>query len=326
MERLAWVAAACAGLALGWVLLAPARSDRWRLRSGALAKTRRILVHLPEGYEASPRAWPLVVLLDGGDQKQFSGDTPLYSRSVAVLAALEKDGLPPMILVEIENRDRVRDMTPIERPDIYVGGGGSLAFMRFLETEVVPFVEQRWRVGSPRVLYGESYGGLLVLDALARGSHAFTDYVAVSPAVGVWPDGLADALGRKLRRMSPPVPGAGGAPRDDEPCRSSGRGVSSLFIVAGERDAQLVTEYMPPLVRAVEPGARAAVRPRATPPRAPATRLQRRSIDMMRTRTWWPPSRTRSISRRTPGRVPQGLPRPACRDVNERKLLSPKPN
>lgn len=155
---------------------------------------------------------------------------------------VDKKGLPPLVLVGIENTNRVRDMTPVERPDLYVGGGGSPAFLRFLETELVPFVEARWRVAPTRILYGESYGGLFVIDALARGTGAFTDYIAVSPAVGTWPDGLAAAFRQRMAADSARSLTAG----------SAGRRQPSLFIVYGERDAPLVTRYTPAIVQLIE--------------------------------------------------------------------------
>jgi enterochelin esterase-like enzyme len=235
------IAAASACVALGFWLLNPSRPDRWAVPSDVLGETRHVLVRLPDGYGASSRTYPLVVMLDGGDQRQYSAEVPLYSRSLAVLAALERDGLAPTILVGVENRNRIRDMTPVERPDLYVGGGGSPAFLRFLETELVPFVEARWRVGPTRILYGESYGGLFVLDALARGRQVFTDYISVSPTVGVWPKGLAGAL---RQRMSA---GASSAARSGAPPSTS-----SLFVVYGEKDAPLVTDYMPSVAQLVE--------------------------------------------------------------------------
>jgi predicted alpha/beta superfamily hydrolase len=209
--------------------------------SEELGETRHVLVRLPDGYGASPRTYPLVVMLDGGDQRQYSAEVPLYSRSVAVVAALERNGLAPMILVGVENRNRVRDMTPVERPDLYVGGGGSPAFLRFLETELVPFVQTRWRVGPTRILYGESYAGLFVLDALARGRQVFTDYISVSPTVGVWPKGLAGVLRQRMSADASPATRAGDL-----------RSASSLFVIYGEKDAPLVTDFMPSITQLVE--------------------------------------------------------------------------
>jgi Predicted hydrolase of the alpha/beta superfamily len=214
-----------------WMWLNPRHPERVDILSKALGEKRFLLVHLPSGYGPGVDSFPLLVLLDGGDQKQFSGDKTLYSRAKEILARLEAEGLPPLILVGIGNRDRERDMTPVRRPDIYAGGGGARAFMEFIETEIVPFVENRWRIGSKRILYGESYGGLFVLDALARGRQVFTDYIAVSPAVGVWPDGLNAAFHHRFSAPSP---------------------VRSLYIVYGEKDAPLVGGYTIPFFREID--------------------------------------------------------------------------
>jgi hypothetical protein len=132
-------------------------------------------------------------------------------------------------------------MTPVERPDIYVGGGGSPAFLRFIETELLPFVEARWRIGPTRILYGESYAGLFVLDAFGRGRQVFTGYIAVSPTVGVWPDGIAAAV---RQRMS--IRSSAAAPPEAAGSRSS------VFVIYGENDAPLVTNYMPAIARLIE--------------------------------------------------------------------------
>jgi hypothetical protein len=208
------------------------RADRHNLASTALGEQRRYLVSLPEGYDTGACPCPLLVVLDGGDQKLYSAERPLYSRSREVLAALRREGFPPVVMVGVENRNRVKDMTPVERPDLYVGGGGSTAFMRFVETELLPEVESRWRIGGTRILYGESYAGLFVIDALARGARAFTDYVAVSPTIGVWPAGLREAF--RNSSTARPVP-------------------RSLFIVYGERDAPLVVDFAPAFERDVGP-------------------------------------------------------------------------
>jgi hypothetical protein len=104
--------------------------------------------------------------------------------------------------------------------------------MRFIETELVPEIERRWPIGDTRIFYGESYAGLFVLDTLARGERVFTDYVAVSPAIGVWPDGLREAF--RSRRPGRPDP-------------------RSLFIVFGERDGPLIVDFTPGLVKDVAP-------------------------------------------------------------------------
>jgi hypothetical protein len=209
------------------------RADRLTLQSHVLDERRSVLVRLPPGYDRSSDRYPVLYLLDGGDRRFWSRDEPLYSRAKALLDRLEESVIPETILVGVANRDRVRDMTPVERLDLYVGGGGAAAFLRFLTEELVPFIDGRYRTSERRVLYGESYGGLFVLYALAERPAGFTGYIAVSPTVGVCADLVASALAHRLAA---------------EPDLTA-----SVFIAYGERDAPLVTEHVEPLVTALQP-------------------------------------------------------------------------
>lgn len=210
------------------------RADRLTLRSRVLDERRSVLVRVPPGYDdRSSERYSVLYLLDGGDRRFWSRDEPLYSRAKALLDRLESGAIPRTILVGVANRDRVRDMTPVERPDLYVGGGGADAFLRFLTEELEPFVEARYPTGGRRILYGESYGGLFVLYALAERADAFSDYIAVSPAVGVCPDLVASALAERFTAQ-PDL-------------------AASLFVAYGERDAPLVVEHVAPVLTAVAP-------------------------------------------------------------------------
>jgi predicted alpha/beta superfamily hydrolase len=228
------------GLIAGLVIAAGAavvystwRADRLTLRSRALGERRSVLVRLPPGYDESSDRYPVLYLLDGGDRRFWSRDEPLYSRARALLDRLEGRAVPRTILVGVANRDRVRDMTPVERPDLYVGGGGAGAFLRFLTDELAPFIDGRYRTTARRILYGESYGGLFALYALATRPEGFSDYIAVSPAVGVCPDLIASALAERFTEQ-PDL-------------------AASLFVAYGGRDAPLVTEHVAPLLTAIEP-------------------------------------------------------------------------
>ncbi|HYG68165.1 MAG TPA: alpha/beta hydrolase-fold protein, partial [Anaeromyxobacteraceae bacterium] len=61
--------------------------------------------------------------------------------------------------------------------------GGADAFLGFLEQEVVPFVEQRYRTAPLRILGGHSFGGLFALHALTERPGLFRAYVAASPTL-----------------------------------------------------------------------------------------------------------------------------------------------
>lgn len=170
----------------------------YHLTSTALGETRSIEVSLPAGYDASPGVrYPVLVVLDG----EFEG-TP----AAAVARFYAGTGeLPAMIVVAVRNTQRTRDLTPapvagfVPLPGTGQSGGAE-AFLRFLEGELMPWVDGRYRTAPMRILVGHSLGGLFALHALAIRPQLFTGYVVMEPATW-WNNGreLIDA-GAALRR------------------------------------------------------------------------------------------------------------------------------
>ena len=96
-----------------------------------------------------------------------------------------------MIVVGITNTDRTRDLTPTKAtgPNAaqFPTAGGADNFLKFIETEVIPEIEKRYRVQPYRVLAGHSFGGLFAVHALITRPELFNSYVAVSPSLQ-WSD------------------------------------------------------------------------------------------------------------------------------------------
>jgi tetratricopeptide (TPR) repeat protein len=96
-----------------------------------------------------------------------------------------------MIVVGITNTDRTRDLTPTKATGAnaaqFPTAGGADNFLKFIETEVIPEIEKRYRVQPYRVLAGHSFGGLFAVHALITRPELFNSYVAVSPSLQ-WSD------------------------------------------------------------------------------------------------------------------------------------------
>jgi hypothetical protein len=132
------------------------------IESAILHETRRINVALPPSYAASApsRRYPVVILLDG------EASLPA---GAAVADELTRNGqVPEMILVAIENTNRLRDLTP---PGLSVSGSstreGGDRFLDFIEKELLPEVDRQFRGSQPRVFIGHSSGGILATYAAA---------------------------------------------------------------------------------------------------------------------------------------------------------------
>jgi hypothetical protein len=142
---------------------APSGGERLRfsIASSILGETRHVFVALPASFARTgpARRYPLIVVLDGEG----------HSATTVVDASreLSRNGLmPDAVVVGIENTNRLRDLTP---PGLSVSGSslteGGDRFLDFLERELIPAIDARFRTAAPRVLVGHSSGGILATYA-----------------------------------------------------------------------------------------------------------------------------------------------------------------
>lgn len=146
------------------------------LRSSVLAEDRTLMVSLPNGYEDSKQRYPVLVVLDAEWRFRFLAS--------AVETMADAGAIPDMIVVGIVNAQRDRDLTPAFDGHGGYAPGGAENFLRFIQDEVLPFVEQRYRTRPYRILLGHSHAGFFTLYSLMREPGLFNAYIAVSPSRG----------------------------------------------------------------------------------------------------------------------------------------------
>lgn len=139
-----------------------------------------IRIRLPGGYqEGSETHYPVVYVLDG--QWHFTSSSD-------VLGSINYDGQVPNTIVAaitwsgegaIPDQLRWRDFTYAPIPNQPLSGGAA-TFLKALETELVPFVENTYSGNGERVLVGSSLGGLFATWALLENPQLFDSYVALS--------------------------------------------------------------------------------------------------------------------------------------------------
>ena len=152
-----------------------------KIQSAILGETRTLNIYLPEGYSPdSATAYPVIYLLDGSANEDFIHIVGL----VQFLVMIEK--MPPSIVVGIANIDRRRDftfLTAIEQDKKdYPTTGGSAKFITFVEKELQPYIEKKYRTGSKTII-GQSLGGLLATEILLKKPGLFNNYIIVSPSL-----------------------------------------------------------------------------------------------------------------------------------------------
>jgi predicted alpha/beta superfamily hydrolase len=169
---------------------APHLRKHEQFRSRFLRNQRDLVVYLPPGYDDQPwRTFPVLYLHDG--QNLFDGATsfiPGMDWHVGQTAdnLIFSGAVQPLIIVGIYNvgKSRIFEYTPTKAPKL--GGGRADRYAKFLIQEVMPFMQQQYRVipgPATTGMGGSSLGGLVSLYLGLKMPHIFGKLAALSPSV-----------------------------------------------------------------------------------------------------------------------------------------------
>ncbi|ESP91424.1 hypothetical protein N483_17955 [Pseudoalteromonas luteoviolacea NCIMB 1944] len=145
----------------------------YEFKSKTLNENRKIVVSLPDGYASSDARYPVIYLLDGVQNlKHVVGSVDVLTRV---------GNMPPSIIVGIKSENRMKDFTPSHVAEIEESGGAK-QFLSFLENELVPFIDSKYRTNKFRVLAGHSVAGLFTAYAWMQSPTLFDAYIVMAPA------------------------------------------------------------------------------------------------------------------------------------------------
>ena len=155
------------------------------LYSNILNESRNIYIQLPDSYSPDKnQQYPVAFILDGEMFLPTVND---------VLTYYSGGFMPEMVLVGISNdKNRVRDLTTSPITTKYgmpfnEENGEASNFRKFIETELIPFIENKYPVTNYRTLIGHSYGGLFTISTLIYQPNLFANYLAIDPSLD-WDD------------------------------------------------------------------------------------------------------------------------------------------
>ena len=153
--------------------------------SKTLSESRDFWVRLPDNFQPdNDEKYAVIYLLDG-----FS----LESTLEAVYGNYWGHYLPHMILVGVSNRsNRTRDLTTSQikmRRGSAMDSetGGAETFTKFMEKELIPYIDSKYPTMNYRTLIGHSYAGLFTINMLVNHKHLFQNYIAIDPSLD-WDD------------------------------------------------------------------------------------------------------------------------------------------
>lgn len=170
------------------------------LPSKILSEERTVWIHTPADYPSSKETYPVVYLLDG------EGHFNYVSQMVEYLSGYDRNRIPKIIVVGIVNVDRSRDLTPVldsvssPRRKEVLSSVGAGRFLRFIEEELVPYIDKNYPTQPYRILAGHSLGGLFALYAKQTVPHLFQSTILMSPAINLGPAQVRSDFAAFLRR------------------------------------------------------------------------------------------------------------------------------
>ena len=170
----------------------------YSIYSGILDEDREILVRTPQGYENDlEQTYPMIYI--------FGGNTLTFSLAEDLQLLHRTGHLEPVIVVGIPNINqdsRQRDLTPpfmkqdLDEADSPMGMANN--YLQYVEEELLPMLEERYRSSGKNIAVGHSREGLMVLYSMLRNAALFDGILSLSPALwreeGVFLDSLQTHL------------------------------------------------------------------------------------------------------------------------------------
>jgi len=135
------------------------------IKSTVLNEKRPIIITLPKDYNNTDKEYPVLYVLDGWELNS------LQARLVVRELGLE------MITVSIPNTNRNRDLMPLSRPSYEVKNPEAEKFLSFIETELIPHINENYRTNGNRTLRGRSLSGLFTMYVFLVKPKLFDNYI-----------------------------------------------------------------------------------------------------------------------------------------------------
>ena len=168
------------------------------ISSKELDEKRILNIYLPDGYQQNDTtSYPVIYLLDGSADEDF-----IHVVGLVQYNSFEWiNQVPKSIVVGIATVDRRRDYTSPTSIEAdkkqYPTSGQSAKFIAFIEKELQPYIEKKYKTNTSKTIIGQSLGGLLATEILFKKPKLFNHYLIISPSLW-WDNGSLLSLNPTL--------------------------------------------------------------------------------------------------------------------------------
>ena len=165
------------------------------LFSKKLNESREFSIYLPPSYYQNPdQTYPTLYILDG--DYNFH-----YVTGIIELQSGIAENIPEMIVVGISGKG-TQTYRHNCKPSIegIEDSGNADSVISFLEEELIPYIQKKYRVNDYKILSGHSIGGVFTTYAALTKPDLFNHYIAISPALWWANNALNDIAKTKLEQ------------------------------------------------------------------------------------------------------------------------------
>lgn len=169
------------------------------LQSTILQENRPLSIYLPPSYFSKPEQnYPVLYILDG--EYNF-----LYVSGILELQAGMAENIPEMILVAISGKGSKNYK---ENCKPFVQGiqdsGNANQVLQFIEKELTPYIDSKYRTLDYKILSGHSIGGLFIINAALKKPTLFNNYIAISPSLW-WEKNAINTVAKNIYESKSPI-------------------------------------------------------------------------------------------------------------------------
>ena len=150
--------------------------DKIHIQSKILNEQKTIVVIPPFNYKDMPgEKFPVIYVLDPGNNLFGAfGIVNYYSVMLKIM--------PKAIIVGIMSKDREKDYLPSPAKE-HPTGGGAGNFLKFISSELVPYIDSVYPATPERCIVGHSAGGLFAVYALVNQPGLFDSFICIDPSL-----------------------------------------------------------------------------------------------------------------------------------------------
>lgn len=143
------------------------------IESQVLDKTIPLSIHLPASYDDSKKIYPVLYMLGSDYRARFA-------MLASTLDYMGEGQIPEMILIGIDLPEGNGILLPTrENEDTTIPDN----YIEFIETELIPHVDSKYRTAPYRAIYGASNSGFFTVYTMLNRPNLFNGYLASSPSI-----------------------------------------------------------------------------------------------------------------------------------------------